>query len=133
MSTLETIQVEQQGLALVSDAKALVIQDESGYQRAGGMLRAVKEYLRRVAEVCEPVVSAALAAVASTNAAWAFNSDSTRPTTHATMFLTPIALSLRSSSANSAAPFGRLLPIASLMISAQLPVISRTRCRASSL
>ena len=59
---VETAQVEQQGLALVSDAKALVIQDESGYQRAGLMLRMVKEYLRRVAEVCDPVVSAALAA-----------------------------------------------------------------------
>ena len=59
---VETAQVEQQGLALVSDAKALVIQDDSGYQRAGLMLHMVKEYLRRVAEVCEPVVSAALTA-----------------------------------------------------------------------
>ena len=63
MSTIiETAQVEQQGLALVTDAKALVIQDEPSYQRAGLMLRTVKDYLRRVAEVCEPVVSAAWAA-----------------------------------------------------------------------
>ena len=60
MSTqVEVAHVEQQGLALVIDAKALVIQDEPSYQRAGLMLRTVKDYLRRVAEVCEPVVSAA--------------------------------------------------------------------------
>ena len=58
----EHAQVEQQGLALVADAKALVIRDAPSYQRAGLMLRTVKDYIRRVAEVTEPVVTAALAA-----------------------------------------------------------------------
>lgn len=62
MSTgLEITQVEQQGLVLVSEATALVIRDNDGYQLAGTMLRTVKDYLRKVAEICEPVVTAAWA------------------------------------------------------------------------
>lgn len=59
---VEVAQVEQRGLALVGEAKALVIHDGGDYQRAGTMLRMVKDYLRKVADLCEPVVAAALAA-----------------------------------------------------------------------
>ena len=47
------------GQDLVRQATAMAIADEAGFQRAGLMLRATKEFLRRVEEVFGPIVKKA--------------------------------------------------------------------------
>jgi len=58
-----TLVVDQElktaGEGLAGQAKALRVGDEPTFQRAGVMLRAVKDYLARVGEVLNPIIQAA--------------------------------------------------------------------------
>lgn len=52
----------QEQLALTAQAELITITDQETFAAAGVFLRTIKDYLRRVDEVTEPVVKAALAA-----------------------------------------------------------------------
>lgn len=58
MSTPVIQEVEQQASALVTQARALAVVDTESYQRAGLLRHAIKLYLKKVAEVCDPVIEA---------------------------------------------------------------------------
>lgn len=54
-----TQDLAQEGTALVQTASVIQVVDEVSFGRAGEMLKTVKLYLRRVAEVFDPIVEAA--------------------------------------------------------------------------
>lgn len=58
MSTTTVQQVESQGLALVDQARGLAVVDSESFQRAGLLRQAIKTYLKKVAEACDPVIEA---------------------------------------------------------------------------
>ena len=60
MSTTTVQHVESQGFALVDQARVLAVVDSESFQRAGLLRQAIKAYLKKVAEVCDPVIEAGL-------------------------------------------------------------------------
>mgnify|MGYP001601365998 CR=1 FL=1 len=62
MSTNQLQQVEHQGLAIVEQARALAVVDSESFQRAGLLRQGIKAYLKKVEEVCDPVIEAGLRA-----------------------------------------------------------------------
>mgnify|MGYP001564367470 CR=1 FL=1 len=52
-------ELAQEGTALVQQVTTLQVIDEASFGRAGEMLKTVKVYLRRVAEVFDPIVTSA--------------------------------------------------------------------------
>src|SRR3990167_7931739 len=59
MTTQDVEQVEQQGLVLVQQAEEIAVRDPATFQEAGGFLRQIAGYLKRVGEVFDPIVDAA--------------------------------------------------------------------------
>ena len=59
MTTQDVEQVEQQGLVLVQQAEEITVLDTASFQEAGGFLRQIATYLKRVGEVFDPIVDAA--------------------------------------------------------------------------
>ena len=52
-------ELKVQGESLAVEAGVLVIVDQPSFERASGMLRVVKDYLKKVEMLCEPVIRAA--------------------------------------------------------------------------
>ena len=59
MTTVQTQEVEAQGLVLVTQAEEIVVRDTASFHEAGLFLRTIASYMKKVGEVFDPIVEAA--------------------------------------------------------------------------
>ncbi len=51
--------VEEEGLALIATAESIQVRDQATFTQAADFLRAVKQHLKRIGEVLDPIIQAA--------------------------------------------------------------------------